>query len=428
MENKLYDIADTLGSVIRDQASTSAGDGLSKRYGTVTQIKTDGSLMIAPDGSTTAISCGRACSPKVGDRVVILTEGSQWLAIGTIGGDGLPLAVQSAQTIDCTMANLQATINSLPKILMNNVTIRVSAGTIATAIEVSRFFGLGSLEIQAVDANKIINTTMNNQTHCATTFTVQYNCLPNIILRGFTATATTGNCFHVQVNSGWVGLYTCNATAGNNTATANVGVRSYIQNGLLYMANCTLSNKYQAVLCLLGQINIAGGNAGTGNNTVFRAEQSGVISIQSVGTLSGTTMHSATGNGQITGATTVTVIESSGINDETEWVWVKYSNGWFEARRTSSTNLTYNFSTGWSGTDWWIGALRTGSALPFTCINIPQLELAVRTPSNFILPLVYSQLTANTTSTGTYYLATRTPAATNIAGIRITEVVKGRWK
>ena len=299
MENKLYDIADTLGYVIRDQANSSLSQGLSKRHGTVTQVKTDGSLMVVPDGSNAAISCGSACAPRVGDRVVILVEGSQWLAIGTVGGDGVPATLQPSRTIDCTIANLQATINGLQKLMMNNVTIRVQAGTITTAITVDGFFGYGTLEIQAVNASNVINTTPNSQTHCASAFTVQNCNINSVLLRGFTATTTTGNCFLVQRNSAWVGLYTCNATVGPNTTTANVGVYSYIHNTLLYLADCTISNKYIAVLCRLGQVTVAGGTAGTGNNMVFRAEQAGVIRIESVGTIAGTLLRSITGAARI---------------------------------------------------------------------------------------------------------------------------------
>ena len=102
MESNLHGIADALGQVIQEKSSFMAKDGLSRRYATVTQVKADGTLMVAPDGSTGAIPCARACNPKVGDRVIILIDGSQWLAIGTIGGDdsGDPLVYINSGTHD----------------------------------------------------------------------------------------------------------------------------------------------------------------------------------------------------------------------------------------------------------------------------------------------------------------------------------------
>jgi hypothetical protein len=61
--------------------------GLSKRFGTVQQINADGTLNVVPDGSDTPVIVGKACNPGVGDRVAILVDGTQWLAIATVGGD-----------------------------------------------------------------------------------------------------------------------------------------------------------------------------------------------------------------------------------------------------------------------------------------------------------------------------------------------------
>ena len=63
--------------------------GLAKHIGTVIAINADGTLSVRPDGSTTNVTCFRTCNPKVGSRVIILIDNTQWIAIGTIGGDTL---------------------------------------------------------------------------------------------------------------------------------------------------------------------------------------------------------------------------------------------------------------------------------------------------------------------------------------------------
>ena len=108
MESQLHDIADVLGQVIHDKAELGVKDGLTRRFAVVTQIKADGSLVVKPDGSTDTVLCRRACNPKVGDRVVILVDGTQWVAVATVGGDGsgvsLPVSIANGGTGQTTVA------------------------------------------------------------------------------------------------------------------------------------------------------------------------------------------------------------------------------------------------------------------------------------------------------------------------------------
>jgi hypothetical protein len=86
--------AERLGSLIKPQKS-----GLAKRFASVQTINADGSLKVIPDGSTTPITVGRACNPAVGDRVVILVDKTQWIAVAVVGGEerfSLPLPVSVA--------------------------------------------------------------------------------------------------------------------------------------------------------------------------------------------------------------------------------------------------------------------------------------------------------------------------------------------
>ncbi len=57
------------------------------RYGTVTALNANGTLSVIPDGQTQAVSVIKCCRPKVGSRVVVLVNDTEWLAVSVIGGD-----------------------------------------------------------------------------------------------------------------------------------------------------------------------------------------------------------------------------------------------------------------------------------------------------------------------------------------------------
>jgi len=77
---------------------------LTRTRGTVAAINTDGTLTVVMDGSPTGatVRIGRSCNPRVGDRVQILKDATQWTAVAVVGGENVmsqvPLATHS-QTI-----------------------------------------------------------------------------------------------------------------------------------------------------------------------------------------------------------------------------------------------------------------------------------------------------------------------------------------
>lgn len=68
-------------------ANQDAKNPLKMRYGTVSAIGENGSLSVVPDGQTAAIPAIKCCRPSVGSRVVMLVNGTEWLAVSVIGGD-----------------------------------------------------------------------------------------------------------------------------------------------------------------------------------------------------------------------------------------------------------------------------------------------------------------------------------------------------
>ncbi len=68
-------------------ANQDAKNPIKMRYGTVKELGANGSLSVVPDGQTTAVPAIKCCHPSVGSRVVMLVNGTEWLAVSVIGGD-----------------------------------------------------------------------------------------------------------------------------------------------------------------------------------------------------------------------------------------------------------------------------------------------------------------------------------------------------
>jgi hypothetical protein len=206
----------------------------------------------------------------------------------------------TAKTIDTSMEELQATINGLPKHLRENVTIRVKPGTITANITVERFYGPGSLVINAVDANNAVVAAANVQTHKLGRFIVQNNNLTALLtIQGFTSTTTDNICFYGYRNTNYTLFNYCNAAAGVNTNTALVGFYANECSGITQANECTVSNKFYAFRAAgISTMRVAAPH-GTANSIVYRAEASAKLAISSAGDVTGTSMYSRASSGVI---------------------------------------------------------------------------------------------------------------------------------
>jgi hypothetical protein len=204
------------------------------------------------------------------------------------------------KTIDTSIENLQATINSLPKLLKENVTIRVKPGTITTNITVERFYGPGSLIIDAVDANNAVVAAANVQTHKCGRFIVQNNNLmANLVIRGFTSTTIDNICFYSFRNTGYTLFSYCNAVEGVNTNTALYGFYANECSGITYATECTVSNKYHAVRAAGASVLRVSLFHGMANNIIYYTNTGSRISISNPGDVTGTTIYSRVSGGII---------------------------------------------------------------------------------------------------------------------------------
>lgn len=60
---------------------------LKMRFGTVTALDSDTTLSVRPDGQEETVPVVRCCHPNVRDRVALLVNETEWLAISVVGGD-----------------------------------------------------------------------------------------------------------------------------------------------------------------------------------------------------------------------------------------------------------------------------------------------------------------------------------------------------
>jgi len=166
---------------------------------------------------------------------------------------------------------LQATIDSLPKLINRIITINVLPGTTTDEILLEGFFGSGTIVINGAAAT--------GTTHTVQRFTLHRCTLGLIELNGFNTSATTG--YAVLIGGGTssgVELLRMNITGGVNTTAGNMGVASYGIGRVAVADNCVISNKNIAVLIWAGATAAIMSLSGTNNNIVFQASRS-VITV-----------------------------------------------------------------------------------------------------------------------------------------------------
>ncbi|MBC2888563.1 phage baseplate protein [Gordonibacter massiliensis (ex Traore et al. 2017)] len=68
-------------------ANQDAQNPLAMRYGTVQSLNDDGSVSVVPDGQDQAVPAVKCCRLCAGNRVVLLVNGTEWLAVSVMGGE-----------------------------------------------------------------------------------------------------------------------------------------------------------------------------------------------------------------------------------------------------------------------------------------------------------------------------------------------------
>ena len=174
---------------------------------------------------------------RAGGTYLFAWNGAQWDLVGDITQTD---SLGTARTINnVPIADLQATINGLPKYLDRDVTINVLAGTITSQILIESFTGPGVLLIQGASAV--------GSSHNIGYAIIRRNNNRQVTLWGFCATTQNGAAYFVEENMSAILLNFCSATAGVNTTSDNTGVWASGNGSKVVVASSLISNKQIAV-------------------------------------------------------------------------------------------------------------------------------------------------------------------------------------
>ena len=190
---------------------------------------------------------------------------------------------------DVPIADLQSTIDSLPKYLNRSITINTLAGTTTTPIIISNFSGPGTLVING-------GAGLHPTTHSIPRIEILSCSNRSIELHRFDI--TTDNSTAIIAN-GFIGILWCSGhriVGGVSSTTANIGISAANINYGIF-SNCLISNKHHVLWVNGSSFCEAAGFSGTGNNVLYRAFHGGTIHRRDVGTITGSVVTSVSAGG-----------------------------------------------------------------------------------------------------------------------------------
>jgi len=248
-------------------------------------------LVLITGGNTASIVAPVSEAPQ--DGKVYARKNAGWSDINSLLG-------APAQTITCSMANLQTTIDALPKRLSGNVTINVTSGDISSSpgIIINNFEGPYILSIVCVNSSNQQITVKNTQTHKCSNISIAENTCCEVKIQAFTAVGA-GMGFVGLRNSCKVSLAFCNVTSGSSSTSGNEGFMCDESSGLIVLYGCTFSNQFSAIHAVSSRI-FVNMTEGTGNGIVYDASNGGVINT-ALSTITGNTLISFSNSGVVMG-------------------------------------------------------------------------------------------------------------------------------
>jgi len=191
---------------------------------------------------------------------------------------------------------LKATVDSLPRLLNRNIVVNTLPGTTDDVIDVSDFFGGGTLTINGA--------ATATTTHTVRRFVVARCTNSRVIINGFNCSITDNNSvdifdsFHVHITN-------MHLTSGTNTTTTNRGVLSN-RCKLVVVNLCTISNKNEAVRSLLTLMFETHTLSGAGNNIVYMADIASNLLVRTQGTIAGNRFCLEANSGRLVMGTSIT--------------------------------------------------------------------------------------------------------------------------
>lgn len=146
-----------------------------------------------------------------------------------------------SRTVTVAAAELPAYINALPRLLTENITINVGAGTCTDKVDIFDFYGCGSIRINGAASYGSVFSGGITIRHC----------LIHVDIRGVSVSANSGTVVGVTT-AAYVYLESCKIDGSNATYCAS----SY-EGAHLSLTSCTLSNCSSGSAILCGHTSIA---------------------------------------------------------------------------------------------------------------------------------------------------------------------------
>jgi hypothetical protein len=243
------------------------------------------------DRKVQIITSGLGVAASNLDRMLIRTNGSGgWTAWKEIS---LGTFITTAIVYTVPLNEAQAFLNAMGKYINRSITILVPPGEITGDIILDRFYGPGVLNLYAVDENGVTVATRGVETHKTSRVRV-LNTSCNVNVQGFTATATTVSGFEANNVSTGIQIAFCNAVEGSNTTTGNRGADAIESSGVIFLNECTFSNKSSAVSSRNQSNKVVMRNARGSNNAIgYHAENGGDIRLRTGNALTADTLYHA---------------------------------------------------------------------------------------------------------------------------------------
>jgi hypothetical protein len=195
------------------------------------------------------------------------------------------LTTIATDTYTVAPSELQALINSLPRLLNRNVTINVTEGMTTDNIIISKFYGNGWFRIYGYKTG--IKVTVKN-------IRVEYCSCDAILIDNFICNNTSDN----TVSCTWNNTFVQFSAMTIALSSSGRGIYVYACSGTVLIGNCIISNQNIAIEAGHSYNVTSSANSGVGNNYVFSATPNSKITLS--GTFpSGTTIASRSKGGVI---------------------------------------------------------------------------------------------------------------------------------
>lgn len=250
------------GIVKRDINSKIAGDIL----GNAATVTTNADLIgpVTSVGNATSLAVGSITEDKLAFNVATQAELDAHLADNTrhITAESVTRTITVGVGKDFT--TIQTAINSIGEHIIRGViiTVQVDAGTYSETVDISGFFGGGSLEIRG---NTIVATT-----HNVNNFIVSGCFLLFLRILGFNITTTTTTSLMISSS------LQLQFQSLNIVAASAVGVQAD-KSPSVYIIGCVISNKTTAIFASINAHIFSSTNTGTGSQNGLMASDGGVI-------------------------------------------------------------------------------------------------------------------------------------------------------